>query len=249
MLYPSIKLGLSSSNLEWLHEFLFWLHIILIVGAAIAGWWLPWQIVVAMVVMHRLHLKIFGGCALSRLQIYLGGLEPGRNFLQQAVERFWGRHISSDAARCIDIGIVSISVVIALTHYSTDWRPSLAHLVLALALCGAGFSYQAYRASQTKICQLNGSCQSNFDSPYATLFGLPVSLLGVVYFLLISSLATFQLAHAEVAGYLMVAVTLGLVASLGFIYLQANVLKQLCQSCMSVHAVSITMSSLLFLAI
>ena len=90
-----------------------------------------------------------------------------------------------------------------------------------------------------------GNCEQVLTSVYSQIAGVPVSLLGAIYYLLIAVLVILYLDTKNVrffkaAAYITV---LGFVASLYFFYLQAFVIHAYCQYCL----MSAVTSTLLFI--
>ena len=95
-------------------EFLFWLHVCLVVGYLSLGLFFSFWIVAIVVLAHRLHYKIFDGCILSKLQKKVKGLAEDRFFLQEAVWRFLRVEISPRTANVIDYSIAVCTLLISL---------------------------------------------------------------------------------------------------------------------------------------
>jgi uncharacterized membrane protein len=79
----------------------------------------------------------------------------------------------------------------------------------------------------------NNSCESVIVSEYAEIFGIPVALLGALYyffifFLIIAHLDTKRNKLLYLAGY---STILGFLASIWFSYLQIFVIKAVCEYC------------------
>ena len=83
-------------------------------------------------------------------------------------------------------------------------------------------------------CTLDG-CEQVLTSGYSTILGMPTSLWGVLYALAVFFLVlTFQYAPSpKRASLLLQILGVGLVGSLGFVYLQWFVLKAFCQYCLA----------------
>lgn len=95
-------------------------------------------------------------------------------------------------------------------------------------------------------CALFEGCDVVTTSKYSEILGLPVALLGAVYYISIFLFVAYYLDSGKLrvfslAAYATVA---GFVASLGFIFIQVFVLKALCIYCLF----SALTSTLLFLA-
>lgn len=113
-----------------------------------------------------------------------------------------------------------------------------------------GFADAVYLASThysgaNAVCGALEGCEKVLASAYAVFAGLPVALLGAVYYLL---LIAFLLAYltTKQKGFLLAAAWLtpvGFLASAWFLYLQAFVLRAFCLYCL----ISALTSTLLFI--
>lgn len=94
-------------------------------------------------------------------------------------------------------------------------------------------------------CPFFGNCEKVLTSPYATIWGIPVALGGVIYYLTIFILAIYYI-DIKRTGILNLAARLtwvGLLASLSFLYIQFFVIKSVCFWCL----LSAITSTLLFI--
>ena len=94
-------------------------------------------------------------------------------------------------------------------------------------------------------CPLFGNCEKVLSSPYAAIWGVPVALGGVIYYLVIFIL-TVSYIDTKRIGILNFTARLtwvGLLASLGFMYVQIFVIRSLCFWCL----LSAVTSTLLFI--
>jgi uncharacterized membrane protein len=90
-------------------------------------------------------------------------------------------------------------------------------------------------------CSIFEGCERVTTSPYATVFGIPVALLGALYYLFIFILSV---AYLDTKRSLFISIippftAMGLLASVWFIYLQLFVIKAICIYCV-VSAVTST---------
>jgi len=227
-----------------LAKLLFWLHIFVILGALFAGLILPWPVVIAMVIVHRTHIYIFNGCALSKLQTYIGDLPADMNFLQQASERLFKRTISKAAAHKIDISIVITAALLALFKNGVL---QISPTVLAFIISAGGgyISWRLYKAKQAgsfkTVCNDTAkTCEVVADSSYSQIGNIPVALIGVGYFALVCLLLISTSLLGLAAGPLLLLITSGgVLASLYFVYCQFALIKQFCKACMLSHAASL----------
>jgi len=92
-------------------------------------------------------------------------------------------------------------------------------------------------------CSVFEGCELVTTSQYATIFGIPVALLGAFYYLLISILSFMYLdAKASFVPRILPPLTLiGFLSSIWFVYLQLFVIRAICIYCMISAASSTTL--------
>jgi uncharacterized membrane protein len=119
--------------------------------------------------------------------------------------------------------------------------------VIALAL--VGFTDSAFllakRVSGAPIpCFITSGCDTVSKSPYSVLFGIPLSALGVLFYLSIGFLALLYMdtKNLLVAKLIPIATTLGFLSSAYFIYIQKFKIGAFCIYCI----LSAVVSTLLF---
>ncbi|TSA45090.1 hypothetical protein D4R51_02515 [bacterium] len=84
------------------------------------------------------------------------------------------------------------------------------------------------------VCLLINTCDSVLQSSYATVGPIPVSLLGVVYYLgiFILSLVSFVKKNEKLFFATALLTVFGLLASLWFLYIQLFIIHSLCFYCL-----------------
>jgi len=110
---------------------------------------------------------------------------------------------------------------------------------LILVVSIIGFSDALYLTAkhfsgEAPECSILQGCEVVTTSSYSEIYGIPVALLGVVYYLFIF-LFTLWYKDSENELYLQFfpwISVLGLLASLWFVYLQMFVIRAICQYCM-----------------
>jgi uncharacterized membrane protein len=130
-------------------------------------------------------------------------------------------------------------------------KSALIFIVLVASLVGfADATYlavQHYREAPV-VCEIGGtpfgSCEGVLDSPYATVLGIPMSLVGAFYYFIVFLLASgfSRTGDIRLMRALAVIAGLGFVTTLWFVYLQLFVLHALCFYCV----VSALATTLLF---
>jgi uncharacterized membrane protein len=123
------------------------------------------------------------------------------------------------------------------------WLPITLGIV---ALCGfidAAYLTIEHYANTIPPCVV-GNCELVLTSKFATVAGIPVALLGTLYYLaiLVLVIGYFESKKEVLLRTAMFATTLGLLASIWFFVLQAFVLHAFCQFCL----ISATTSTALF---
>jgi uncharacterized membrane protein len=115
-----------------------------------------------------------------------------------------------------------------------------------LCLSGAGFLDASYLVflhyrGVGASCFLVEGCDEVLTSQYATVFGIPVALLGVLYYAIIFLLAALYFAERR-GRYIMYAAYgafAGFLASIAFLYIQIFVLRAFCVYCLISALISI----------
>jgi uncharacterized membrane protein/protein-disulfide isomerase len=127
--------------------------------------------------------------------------------------------------------------------------------LVAAALVGLGFAaastYVHYRILRdplySSVCDVNTtfSCTEAYTSRYGSIAGVPVALIGVLYFafvLLVLALCRRSAsARQNVHGYVFAASTLGLAGALYLAYASFVVLKAVCLLCVGTYAAIIAL--------
>src|SRR5205823_368437 len=124
-------------------------------------------------------------------------------------------------------------------------------LALAFALVGLGASvtaaYVHYQVLQnplyTSFCDINAtvSCTEVYQSRFGTLWGIPVSLFGGIWFVCAALLSAGSMAarpqvRESIPGYLFALSTLALAAALYLLYASVFILKAYCPMCLLTDA-------------
>lgn len=232
----------------WLNEALFWLHFLIILGGILMGLVLPWWLAISAVIAHRLHLRIFDGCAFSHFQKKTNSLAHDRDYLQDLSLRLFGYHLAKTHVKIADRSLVTTSLVtIVLSYFGLGWVV-ITLLAVLIAAYGIYKSWQMLQKPARDVCQVNADCSDVKSSAYSSLFGIPVELLGIGYFgilgvlQLLLALNNFQ--PATLQTIVTSLVILGVTSSAVFIFLQAKIIKAMCSSCMSVHGASFSLATI-----
>ena len=127
-------------------------------------------------------------------------------------------------------------------HYESGfWESDLAGKVawLSAALGFVGFmdalylTFEHYSGGQVN-CIVTTGCDKVLSGPYSEVFGIPIALIGVIYYLFVFSAALFFLFDISHKFFrlALLASAAGFLASLWFISLQLFIVKAICFYCM-----------------
>ena len=117
-------------------------------------------------------------------------------------------------------------------------------VISAIGFVDAAYLTDKHFKHQAPNCSVLEGCDVVTSSEFSTVFGIPVALLGVLYYAAIWFLASMALSNKQKAvDALKIFPVAGLIASLYFVYLQLFVIHAICLYCMG-SAIS---STLLFL--
>ncbi len=109
-----------------------------------------------------------------------------------------------------------------------------------LGIADAGYLTYLHYASASPFCSVFNHCDIVLASSYAVVLGIPVALIGLVYYFLIAGFSAAALFRNNVL-FLKLAGTLaalGFLASLWFVALQILVLNSFCLYCLFSAALS-----------
>ncbi len=144
-----------------------------------------------------------------------------------------------------------------ISSESGFWESDLAGRIawLSAALSLVGFMDALYLTIEhfsggQVTCIIVTGCERVLTGPYSEVFGIPIALLGVLYYLFIFSGALFFLfgnSH-KFFRLSLIAASAGFLASLWFVSLQLFIVKAICFYCMISAFTSFTLFSLSVLA-
>ena len=124
-------------------------------------------------------------------------------------------------------------------HWTLDSVLYAAIALLSLVgLADAIYLTVQHMTGQSVRCTLSG-CSEVLSSPYATVGGMPLALIGAAAYFTVFSLATLAVFAYPLAGKLLVVVVgLMFLTTLWLFYLQAFVIRHFCQFCLLSAAVT-----------
>jgi uncharacterized membrane protein len=120
----------------------------------------------------------------------------------------------------------------------------LTRIILALSLAGAALAgYLTWYDVVTSkgVCPLTGffGCSAVLTSAYSRIGGVPVALLGFLWFLLAARLSLLAANAARWIKYLLAWSLLGLVSVIAFVYTEILVIGAFCPFCTSAHVLGL----------
>jgi len=82
-------------------------------------------------------------------------------------------------------------------------------------------------------CSIFEGCEKVTTSSYAIVFGIPVALSGIIFYLtiFILSIAFIEIKNKKLLSFIFIVASLGFAASLWFVYLQLFVIGAICLYC------------------
>lgn len=129
---------------------------------------------------------------------------------------------------------------------TSRWYP-----ITALVLAGIGFADATsltidHYSSFSLPCTITDGCEIVTNSVYSVMLGIPVALLGSLYYvgILLAVYLILEFGMKQYLKYIAIASTAGLLFSLWFVYVQIFLIGAICQYCM----ISALTSTLLFAA-
>jgi uncharacterized membrane protein len=127
----------------------------------------------------------------------------------------------------------------------SNWLVWALIVVAFLGFLDATYLTVSHYTGSELACSLTGGCEEVTTSKYSSIFGIPVALLGALYyfFVLILALIYKDTRKQRVIELIFLMSTVGILMSAWFVYLQIFVIQAICQYCM----VSAATSTSLFL--
>lgn len=126
-----------------------------------------------------------------------------------------------------------------------NWPPICFLIFSAIGFVDATYLTVKHFLGTPIPCAILQGCEQVTNSQFATIFGIPVALLGSGYYLTVLLLSVIYLDTRKLAALKLAAFAtfFGMLASLWFVFLQIFIIKAICLYCM----VSATTSTLLFI--
>jgi uncharacterized membrane protein len=126
---------------------------------------------------------------------------------------------------------------------------AVAAFVALIGLADAIYLTVEHLTGQSVRCTVISGCSEVLSSPYATVRGYPLALLGAIAYFTVFSLATLAaFGYPLVSRLLSLIVTLMFLTTLWLLYLQAFVIHRFCQYCLLSALVTTTLAALVAIA-
>ena len=126
------------------------------------------------------------------------------------------------------------------------WAMALLSLI---GLADALYLTVQHVTGQSVRCTIVSGCSAVLSSPYATVAGQPLALIGAIAYFSVFSCAVLAAFGYDIAKkFLVVIVGMMFITTLWLLYLQAFVIKQFCQFCLLSAGVTIVLSFLIVLS-
>jgi uncharacterized membrane protein len=110
----------------------------------------------------------------------------------------------------------------------------LVAIIAALGTVNAGYLAWTALVGVAPTCNFIHGCDVVAASPYSQIFGIPLALFGVFFYLSIFSFSIWRVfvSTAPAIWYILLLSTVGFILSLYFLYLQAFVIEAFCEYCL-----------------
>lgn len=114
---------------------------------------------------------------------------------------------------------------------------SLVITILVIALIGfvdAGYLTMEHYQGVIPPCTIVSGCEKVLTSSYSIVLGVPVSLLGVIFYAIVAAgtFAYLEGKHEKIFRFSLIVALVGIVASLWFLFVQAFLLQSYCLYCL-----------------
>jgi uncharacterized membrane protein len=126
---------------------------------------------------------------------------------------------------------------------------AVAAIVALIGLADAIYLTVEHITGQSVRCTVISGCSEVLSSPYATIHGYPLALLGAIAYFTVFGLAVLAaFGYPLVSRLLLFVVTLMFLMTLWLLYLQAFVIHHFCQFCLLSALVTTTLAALVAIA-
>lgn len=128
-------------------------------------------------------------------------------------------------------------------------RYGFAAFVSLIGLVDSIYLTVEHLSGRSVRCTIVKGCSEVLSSPYASVRGIPLALVGAIAYFTVFSLATLAaFGYKSTARLLPIVVGIMFLTALWLFYLQAFVIKAFCQFCLLSALVTLVLTVLIFLA-
>ncbi len=116
-----------------------------------------------------------------------------------------------------------------------NWLSAIFLVISLIGFLNATYLTAKYFLKTPINCYLSGGCEKVTTSQYATVYGIPIALLGSIYYLIIFVLVFiyFDTKNQRALKFAAWLTFIGLFVSLALLYLQFFVIKAICTYCVA----------------
>ncbi|MEK9155114.1 MAG: vitamin K epoxide reductase family protein [Patescibacteria group bacterium] len=113
------------------------------------------------------------------------------------------------------------------------WYPTTVLAIAFLGFLDAVYLTIEHFTSFSLPCSITHGCEVVTNSVYSEILGIPVALLGALYYVavLLGTYALLEFGRRDLLKWVAVATTAGFLFSAWFVYVQLFVIKAICQYC------------------
>lgn len=131
---------------------------------------------------------------------------------------------------------------------------SIVIVIFVIALLGfadAGYLTIEHYQGTIPPCTIVSGCERVLTSQYAVVLGVPVALLGTIFYAIVAAgaFAYLEGKHEKIFRVSLFVAIVGVIASIWFLFLQAFVLDSYCLYCLGSAITSITLCVLAFITL
>jgi len=134
---------------------------------------------------------------------------------------------------------------------TSRWYPFTAIGIAGLGFIDATFLTIEHYTTFTLPCSITNGCELVTTSSYSSILGIPVALLGAMYYvgILLAVYGSLEFAKPQWLKWIAAATTAGFLFSAWFVYLQLFVIHAICQYCMlsALTSTALFVASLIYL--
>ncbi len=96
---------------------LFWLHLTIIVLAVVSGFFLPILLVFTLIVLHKIHLIIFGDCLLTLMKRRVNTITADEDFIQYTANRFFKKTPTRKQSKTVQWSIYAATLSLSASRF------------------------------------------------------------------------------------------------------------------------------------